>query len=80
MRRRPADLAITAAVAGVIVNLAMFFATHVFWPAGVRVAPDLVSIVIATGAAMALFVFRVGVIPVILVAGALGIVIRLSGG
>jgi len=72
--------AITAAVAGVIVNLAMFFATHVFWPAGVRVAPDLVSIVIATGAAMALFVFRVGVIPVILVAGALGIVIRLSGG
>jgi chromate transporter len=72
--------AITAAVTGVIGNLAMFFATHVFWPEGFRDAPDLVSVALAAGAAIALFAFRLGVIPVILAAGALGIVIRLSGG
>jgi chromate transporter len=72
--------AITAAVAGVIVNLACFFAAHVFWPRGLHAAPDLISIGLAAGAAIALFAFRVGVIPVILAAGALGIVIRLTGG
>ena len=72
--------AVTAAVTGVIVNLALFFATHVFFPSGLRATPDLVSVAIAAAAAIALFRFKLGVIPVILAAGALGVVLRLSAG
>jgi chromate transporter len=72
--------AITAAVAGVILNLALYFASHVFWPQGIQASPDLLAMLIAAGAAAALFFFRVGVIPVILAAGALGMLIRLSAG
>jgi len=72
--------AVTAAVVGVIANLALFFATHVFWPAGLHVAPDYAAVLIAAGAAIALFYFRVGVIPVILAAGATGVALRLMTG
>ncbi len=70
--------AITAAVAGVILNLALYFASHVFWPQGLQANVDLVAILIAGVAAAALFFFRVGVIPVILAAGVLGMLIRLT--
>ena len=50
---------VTAAVVGVIVNLAAFFAVHAIAPRG---AIDPVAVVIALGAALALFRFRVGVI------------------
>jgi chromate transporter len=70
--------AITAAVVGVIANLALYFAGHVFWPAGLDQAPDWASIAIAIGAALALFWFRLGVIPVILACGAAGLILRLS--
>jgi len=50
--------AITAAVVGVIVNLALFFAGHVFWPDGLNGRFDLASALIAAGAALALFRFR----------------------
>jgi chromate transporter len=74
--------AITAAVVGVIVNLAAFFAWHVFWPLGwANVAPlwgaDAVALAIGAGAAAALFRFKAGVIPVILGCGAAGLAIRL---
>ena len=72
--------AVTAAVTGVIVNLALFFATHVFFPSGLRASPDLAGVSIAVIAAIALFRFKLGVIPVILAAGALGVLIRLSAG
>jgi chromate transporter len=72
--------AITAAIVGVIANLALFFALHVFWPRGVAQSADLVPVALAAAATLALFVFRVGVIPVILACGALGVLIRLSGG
>jgi len=72
--------AVTAAVTGVIANLALFFAIHVFFPSGLRAPPDLASLLIAAAAVIALFRFRLGVIPVILAAGALGVVFRLSGG
>jgi chromate transporter len=71
--------AITAAVVGVIVNLAAFFAIHVFWPAGISHAPDWISLAIAVAAAIALFRFKAGVIPVILVAGVTGVITRLVG-
>jgi len=68
---------ITAAVVGVIVNLALFFAWHVFWPAGWtggRLAGglDALSLGIGIAAAAALFRLKTGVIPVILACGAAG--------
>jgi chromate transporter len=76
--------AITAAVVGVIVNLAVFFATHVFWPAGSgsaleRVAAvDWIAVAIAALAMIALFRFKVGVIPVIAVSAGAGLLLRLA--
>src|SRR5262249_47318763 len=57
---------ITAAVVGVIVNLAVFFAVHVLWPAGFDGRFDYLSALIGIAAAVALFRYKVGVIPVIL--------------
>ena len=56
---------ITAAVVGVIVNLALFFAWHVLWPAGRDGRFDGVSALIGVAALVALFRFKVGVMPVI---------------
>jgi len=56
---------ITAAVVGVIVNLALFFAWHVLWPKGWEGGFDWVSAAIGLAALAALFRFKVGVIPVI---------------
>ena len=57
--------AITAAVVGVILNLAMFFAYHVLWPHGFGGRFDIVSAAIAVAAAIALFRFKVGVLPLL---------------
>jgi chromate transporter len=57
--------AITAAVVGVILNLALFFAWHVLWPQGWAGAFDWLSALIAGAAAVALFRFKVGVLPLL---------------
>ncbi|MBS0447176.1 MAG: chromate efflux transporter [Proteobacteria bacterium] len=64
--------AITAAVVGVIVNLAVFFAWHVLWPEGPAGRFDAISLAIGVVAGLALFARKVGVIPVVLGAGAAG--------
>ncbi len=64
--------AITAAVVGVIVNLALFFAYHVFWPSGLDQPVDWLPVLITAIALIALFRFKVGVIPIILSCGILG--------
>jgi chromate transporter len=69
--------AITAAVVGVIVNLALFFAWHVFWPSGLQREFDWAAALIAAGAAVALFRFRVGVVPLLAACGALGLGVTL---
>ena len=74
--------AITAAVVGVIVNLALFFAWHVFWPQGWDAGAalhgvDLAGVGIGLAAALALFRFKAGVIPVIFACGAAGLAIRM---
>jgi chromate transporter len=56
---------ITAAVVGVIVNLALFFAWHVLWPQGWGGPFDWVSAVIGLAAIAALFRFKVGVMTLI---------------
>ncbi len=68
--------AITAAVVGVILNLAMFFGYHVLWPQGFGGAFDLPSAVIALAAAVALFKYKRNVMHVIGVCGLLGVVIH----
>ena len=68
---------ITAAVVGVILNLAVFFAYHVLWPEG-RSAPfDWASAVIGAAAFVALFRFKAGIIPVIAACAVLGLAARL---
>ena len=73
---------ITAAVVGVIVNLAVFFALHVLWPDAASYGPlggaDWAALAIGMLAAGALFRLRVGVIPVILAAAAAGIVLHVG--
>ena len=68
--------AITAAVVGVILNLAMFFAYHVLWPRGFDGPFDVPSALITVAAAVALFRFRVGVLPLLGASAALGLLIR----
>ena len=68
--------AITAAVVGVILNLALFFAYHVLWPAGFAGPFDYVSAIITLAAAIALFQFKVGVIALLAACAAIGLVLK----
>jgi chromate transporter len=69
--------AITAAVVGVIVNLALFFAYHVLWPQGFGGRFDIASAFIALAAAVALFRFKRGVIEVIAGSAVIGLAVHL---
>ncbi|MBX3642697.1 MAG: chromate efflux transporter [Rubrivivax sp.] len=69
---------ITAAVVGVIVNLAVFFAYHVLWPQGLGGPFDAASAVIGLAAALALFRFKWGVIPLVLGSGVAGLAVQLG--
>ena len=68
--------AITAAVVGVIANLAVFFGYPVLWPTGFSGGPDFVAAVIALGAAVALFRFKANAIHVIAACAGLGLAVR----
>ncbi len=70
--------AITAAVVGVILNLALFFAYHVIWPQGFAGTFDWISLLIALGAAVALFRFKRNVIHVLAVCALVGLVLQLT--
>ncbi|BAL25939.1 chromate efflux transporter [Azoarcus sp. KH32C] len=69
--------AITAAVVGVILNLAVFFGYHVLWPKGFAGPFDVPSALIALAAAVALFRFRRNVIEVIAVCGLVGLAAKI---
>ncbi|MGN8277782.1 chromate efflux transporter [Pseudomonas sp. SMN5] len=69
--------AITAAVVGVILNLACFFGYHVLWPNGFGATPDWPSAIIALLAAVALFRYKRGVIQVLLACGLAGLAVHL---
>ncbi|PKO65983.1 MAG: chromate transporter [Betaproteobacteria bacterium HGW-Betaproteobacteria-14] len=73
---------ITAAVVGVVINLAVFFAWHVLWPQGTPALPfagkfEWLSALISLGAAIALFRFKAGIMPVIGACAALGMAFAL---
>jgi chromate transporter len=71
--------AITAAVVGVILNLALFFLYHVLWPEGFKGRFDWISALIALAAALALFKFKRSVIQVLMASAALGLALKLAG-
>ena len=69
---------------GVIVNLALFFAWHVFWPEATATAPfsghfNAASVVIALAATAALVSGRAGVIAVIAASGVAGLALWAAG-
>jgi len=78
---------ITAAVVGVILNLAVFFAYHVLWPRGfaqpmtfaaIFTGFEWVSALIGISAFIALWRYKVGIIPVVLACGGAGLVYTLA--
>ncbi len=73
--------AITAAVVGVILNLAMFFAWHVLWPTASADAPfsgrfEWFALLMSLAAFVALWRFKVGIIPVIASCAAMGLAVQ----
>lgn len=56
---------ITAAVVGVILNLAVFFAYHVLWPDGFEGRFEWFSLLVGMLAFVALFRYKVGIVSVI---------------
>jgi chromate transporter len=84
--------AITAAVVGVILNLAIWFGLHVLFQDVREVAAwglhldvpvlssvNFASLLLTLAAAIAIFRFKVGVIPVLLACATLGVGLHLSG-
>jgi chromate transporter len=71
--------AISAAVVGVILKLAVFLAVHVFWPQGLSAPTDATAWLIAVAALVALQWLGRSVIEVVLAAAALGAVVTLAG-
>jgi len=71
--------AVTAAVVGVIANLALFFIAAVARPSGANGPIDWVALAITSAAALALWRLKWGVIQVIAVAAGIGLALRLLG-
>jgi chromate transporter len=74
---------ITAAAVGVVINLAVFFAWHVLWPQGSAAAPfaggfEWPAALIGIAAALALFRFKIGIMPVIGACAAAGLGLSLA--
>ena len=68
---------ITAAVVGVIFNLALFFGYHVLWPKGFAGNFDWWSAAITLAALVALFLYKRNVIEVIAVCAVLGLALNI---
>jgi chromate transporter len=74
---------ITAAVVGVVLNLAVFFAYHVLWPEATAGAPfsgtfEWATLAIGVAAIVALFRYGVGIIPLIGACGVVGLIYTLA--
>ena len=68
--------AISAAIVGVIVNLGLFFAYHVFWPQGFGHSIDLMAIGLSVMAFVSLVRSNISVITVLAVCASLGFVVK----
>jgi chromate transporter len=73
--------AVTAAVVGVVLNLAVWFGLHVFFPKGIAAGTlDGFAVAVCIAAFVAMQRFKVGIIPVVLASGALGLIWSLCFG
>ncbi len=75
--------AITAAVVGVILNLALFFAWHVFWPEASARAPfsgrfEWFSVILTLAAFIGLWRYKLGIIQVIAGCGVAGLIFTIA--
>jgi len=75
--------AITAAVVGVIINLAMFFAWHTFWPQATESAPfsgefEWLPVLVAAAAFIALWKYKVDIMKVIFACAVIGLAVAIS--
>jgi chromate transporter len=81
LRERPALAttltAITAAVVGVMLNLAIWFAWHALWPGGQGFDNSIAIMAVASWLAMERF--KTGVIPTLAASAALGILFKMTG-
>jgi len=66
--------AITAAIVGVVLNLAVWFALHVFFPAGGTV--DWFAILLCAAASVAMLRYKIDIIPIVIGAGILGLLYK----
>ncbi|HEX8354012.1 MAG TPA: chromate efflux transporter [Pyrinomonadaceae bacterium] len=64
---------VTAAVVGVILNLALVFGAAVIWPRGLAGGPDWFAAALGAAAFVALYRFKVDVLWVVLAGGLLGL-------
>lgn len=69
-------VAITAAVVGVVVNLAVFFGYHVLWPNGLNGQFDWTALAITLAAVLALFYFKWSVMQLLGACAALGLALK----
>jgi len=67
--------AVTAAIVGVILNLAVWFALHVFFPNTGGI--DWFAIIVCAAAFLAMWRYKIDIIPVVLASGMLGLIYRL---
>jgi chromate transporter len=66
--------AVTAAVVGVVLNLAVWFGWHVVRPGGASGTTDWFAVAVGAAAFAALQWGKVGVVTVVLVSGGMGLV------
>ncbi len=71
---------ITAAVVGVILNLALFFAYHVLWPNGFSGTFDWISALIGIGSFVAILRYKVGVMTLVGACAVIGMLLTLVRG
>ncbi len=69
---------ITAAVVGVVLNLAVFFAYHVLWPQGFDHAFEWFAAIIGAAAFIALFKYKIGIVKVIAASAICGLAYSLT--
>lgn len=69
-------MAISAAVVGVILTLALFFGYHTLWPQGLGGMPDWTALMIGLLAGVALFRYKISALTVIASAALMGGLIR----
>jgi chromate transporter len=74
----PPATAITAAIVGVVLNLAVWFGLHVFFPSGQGI--DWFAIGLCAVTFVAILRYKVDIIPVVMGAGLLGLAYKFLRG